>query len=417
MMKGAFCLKWSIATLSLALLLAGCGNADEEATETPETPDEEQVEVEENDEQTVEEEAVEETPEPEEEPEEIRVSFYGVGDNLIHSTVYVDALTADGTYDFSPMYRNVAADVQAADLAYINQETIIGGDELGLSHYPAFNTPEGMIPSLVNVGFDLVTGSNNHSLDKGTTGILNTIDLWSQYEDDILFTGVFNSPEHRDMIPVIEKNGLTFSLLAYTYGTNGIAPEYPYLLNYFDPELITADVKRAQEISDFVMVAAHWGDENVFELNAFQLEYAQLFADLGVDVVIGTHSHTIQPLKWVEGEQGNQTLVMYSMGNILSAQIDDFNLLGSAFGFDFVNVGDDYYIEDPYVEPMVTHYTIGTPGVLSTIGNFEIVKWTDFDETYVQQHGLNGIPGKTMTREALDAMVDAVYAEEFLRTD
>lgn len=415
----AFPLKWSVLTLSVALLLAGCGNGDEEPVETNETENNEQTEevTEAETNEEVEEDVAEVEPEPEEEPEEKRVSFYGVGDNLIHSTVYVDALTAEGTYDFTPMYRNIAADVQAADLAYINQETIIGGDELGLSHYPAFNTPEGMIPSLVNTGFDLVTGSNNHSLDKGTTGILNTIELWGEYEDDILFTGVFNSQEHRDTIPVVEKNGLTFSLLAYTYGTNGVAPEYPYLLNYFDPDLITADVKRAQEVSDFVLVAAHWGDENVFEPNDFQLEYAQLFADLGVDVVIGTHSHTIQPMEWVEGENGNQTLVIYSMGNILSAQIDDFNLLGSAFGFDFVNVGDEYSIENPYVEPMVTHYTIGSPDVLSTIRNFEIVKLKDFDENYVQQHGLNSVSGKGISQKALEALFYDVYDEEFIKKE
>src|SRR5699024_11834018 len=117
----------------------------------------------------------------------------------------------------------------------------------------------------------------------------------------LVFTAVINDQADRHNILIIEVNGLNFSVLTYTYGTNWINPEFPYLLNYFDPELITNDVQRAQEMSDFVIVAAYMGDEHSFTANQMQLEYAQLFADLGVDLVVGGHSHTIQPIESITG--------------------------------------------------------------------------------------------------------------------
>src|SRR5699024_5286659 len=230
---------------------------------------------------------VEDAPkEVEKDPRNI-VSFYAVGDNLIHDQIIDYAEKEDGNFDFKPIYRNLSKDIKNADLSFINQESIIGGDDLGASGYPTFNTPSDMAGNLVDLGFDIVVGSNNHSLDKGTAGVQNTLAYWDEFKDEVLFTGVFDSQEQRDKIPIIEANGLTFSVLTYTYGTNGVIPEAPYQINYFDPNLITDDVQRAQAMSDFVIVAAHMGDEHSFSANQMQLDYAQLFADLEVDLVVG----------------------------------------------------------------------------------------------------------------------------------
>ncbi|MGB7460936.1 MAG: CapA family protein, partial [Carnobacterium jeotgali] len=210
----------------------------------------------------------------------------GVGDNLIHNVIFEEAQLEDGTFDFKPMFENVAEEIETADLAFINQETLIGGDDFGFSGYPAFNTPSDMSADLNELGFDLVNGASNHSLDKGRQGVVNTLDIWDKQED-MVFTGVFDSQEERDAIPVIERDGVTFSFLAYTYGTNGIEPDVSYRLNYFDEALITQDIERAKKVSDFVIVSAHWGDEHMLEPNEFQKKYAQLFADLEVDAVIG----------------------------------------------------------------------------------------------------------------------------------
>ena len=133
-----------------------------------------------------------------------KVSFYAVGDNLIHPVVYQDALQVDGNFDFKPMYEYLEKDIESADISYINQESPIGGDEKGFSGFKQFNTPTDIADDIVDVGFDIVNGSNNHTLDQGTDGLRNEINLWKQF-DDILYTGAFNSQKARDHIPVVER--------------------------------------------------------------------------------------------------------------------------------------------------------------------------------------------------------------------
>ena len=151
--------------LILSLVLTGCRAVDDEPTQTP---DDEMVVI---PQEPVVEERIDEEPEPEPEPEK-RISFYGLGDNLIHSFVYMYAYQGNSVYDFTPIYKNLANDIGAADIAYINQETVLGGDHKGFSGYPNFNTPSGMAQSLVTLGFDIVNGSKNHALDMGTDGLI-----------------------------------------------------------------------------------------------------------------------------------------------------------------------------------------------------------------------------------------------------
>lgn len=353
-------------------------------------------------------------PEPEPEPVKKVVSFYGVGDNNFHRQLIEDGRVGENEYDFTPFYENVRADIENADLAFVNQESIIGGDHLGLSGYPTFNSPEALAGDLVEVGFNIINGSNNHALDKGVQGLLNTIDIWSAFEDDALFTGVFNSQEARDEIPVIEIDDVTFSVLAYTYSTNGIPSPEPYYVNYFDPELITNDVERAKELSDFVIVAAHWGDEYTLDPNAMQLEYAQLFADLEVDMVIGSHPHSIHPMEWVEGENGNETLVVYSTGNFMASYPSDISALGGAISVDFVNEGEEYYLENAHFEPLVIHFTEPVPGALSTRENFKVHKLSEYTPDLAAQHGINNYSGSNLTMEFLEGLVTDTIDAEFL---
>lgn len=384
-----------------SILLSGCGwqpSSDEsENADPPSTDIEDEDEVVEPEEETV-------------------ISFFAVGDNLIHDQILDYAEFADGEFDFTPIYENFADDIANTDLSYINQESIIGGDELGFSGYPAFNTPSAMAENLVDLGFNVVTGSNNHTLDKGTRGVLDTVEIWADYQDDTLFTGVFDSQEMRDEIPVIEVDGMSFSVLTYTYGTNGIEPEEPYFLNYFDRELITNDVKRAQELSDFVIVAAHWGDEHTFEANEMQQEYAQLFADLDVDLVVGNHSHTIQPIEWITGEDGDETLVIYSLGNFLAATTSDINLLGGSVSLNFVEDEDgSSYIDNVAFEPHVIHYEEGVSGDIETRTDFKLYKLDEYPDELAAQHALNNFEDNVISVENYWNIVDDVIDDEFLK--
>ena len=233
----------------------------------------------------------------------------------------------------------------------------------------------------------------------------------------MIFTGVFDSQEERDAIPVIERDGVTFSFLAYTYGTNGIEPDVSYRLNYFDEALITQDIERAKQISDFVIVSAHWGDEHMLEPNEFQKKYAQLFADLEVDAVIGTHPHVIQPIDWIEGKNGNQTLVVYSLGNFLSAMSTgtENNMLGGMISFDFVLTEEEKTLENVRWDATVMHYTGNKSDNMDSRKAFRIYQLDDYTEEIANQHSLNSSQGNQISKESLQQTTETVIDAEFLK--
>lgn len=352
-----------------------------------------------------------------EEQEKTTVSFVGVGDNLIHEMIYVQADKAvgemnDGKYDFTPMYKHVKEDIEKADLAYIDQESIIGGDQLGISGYPTFNSPDQVARDVAATGFDLVNTANNHCLDMYQEGIDHSSEIWKE-QKGIITAGTYTSQEDRDTIRIIERNGIRFSFLAYTYGTNGIEAPHNYSVAYFDEDQIKKDVAAAKKISDVVIVSAHWGDENVSEPTEFQKKYAKLFADLDVDVVIGEHPHVIQPVEWVKGKDGNQTLVVYSLGNFLSGMLDVNNVLSGMIRFNFVkdNKSGDISIENVKWEPLITHYSGDANDILNTRKDFSVYKLSDYTDELAKQHGLNGVDGQSVTISDLYQRTESIIKQ------
>lgn len=344
--------------------------------------------------------------------EQTVVSFMGVGDNLIHDTVYKDALQEDGTYDFTDMYANFSEDLRNTDIKFINQETVLGGVDLGLSGYPTFNSPTEIAKNLESVGFNLVNLASNHCLDRMEQGIANELAAFD--ETNIVHDGVYNTQEEFDTIPTFTKNGITFSFLAYTYGTNGIQPTYTYNVSYFDDAQIQSDVQRAKEISDVVIVSAHWGDENTFEPNDFQKHYAQLFADCGVDVVIGTHPHTIQPVEWIEGSEGNKMLCVYSLGNFIGGMLTTDNAIGGEIKFDFVKEGENISIENVEWIPTIIHFEGDQANIMEERSNYQAYKVSQYTDKLAKKHVLNNYEGNVVSLEYIDSKTREVISAEFL---
>ncbi|MBP1964380.1 CapA family protein [Paenibacillus aceris] len=253
-------------------------------------------------------------------PRQYKVTLAAIGDVLIHSEVYQDAKQKDGTYHFSGMFESVQRYLREPDLLVANQETMIGGKELRLSGYPSFNSPHEVGDALKKAGVDLVTVANNHTLDRGEKVIQSALSYWDRL--GIPYTGSFKSQEDQSQIRTLTKNNITFSFLSYSYGTNGIP--HPkgkaYLINRIEVTQIENDVEIAKRISDVIVVAMHWGTEYESLPNENQKFLAQKLADLGVHIVIGNHPHVLQPPAWVTGKNGNKTLVLYSLGNFISAQ-------------------------------------------------------------------------------------------------
>lgn len=356
--------------------------------------------------------------EPKENKQEVKdtvVSFVGVGDNLIHDTVYKDAEKEDGSYDFTKMYADIKDEVKDSDIAFINQETVLGGTQLGLSGYPTFNSPTEIAKNLETIGFNLVNLATNHCLDKYESGISNELAAFS--ETEMIVNGVYTSQEAYEQIPTFKKKGITFSFLAYTYGTNGIEAPNPYNVSYFSDEKITSDVAKAKEISDVVIVSAHWGDENTFAPNDYQKHYAQLFADLKVDVVIGTHPHTIQPVEWVNGAEGNQTLVVYSLGNFIGGMLTTDNAIGGMISFDFVKDAktEEINIKNVKWTPTIIHFEGNQNNILAERYNYKVYQVKNYTDELANKHVLNGFEGNVVSLDYISTKTKEVISEKFIK--
>ncbi|WP_337017622.1 CapA family protein [Oceanobacillus massiliensis] len=278
---------------------------------------------------------------------EQEITFSAIGDILIHSPVYKDAMI-DGGYDFSPMLEEVKPFLSSPTLTVANQETMIGGEQLGLSSYPSFNSPYEVGDALKAAGVDVVTLANNHTLDRGEEAIQNAINHWEMI--DMMYTGAYKNEQDQDNLRVYEtEEGVSIAFLSYTYGTNGIpVPEgKDYLVNIIDKDLIASQIEEAKDKADVIALSLHFGNEYERLPNETQKELVQFAADQGVHVVIGHHPHVLQPVEWVTGENGNKTLVAYSLGNFLSNQQDLYQRIGGVLTFSIKKTvaGNDKEIE------------------------------------------------------------------------
>ena len=257
---------------------------------------------------------------------ETYASMVMVGDALIHGTVYGTAhrYANYNGYDFKPMLEHIKERVKDYDLAYYNQETILGGTELGLSTYPLFNSPYEVGDAFIDAGFNLVSLATNHTIDKGEKGVLNSRNYWNQ-QPDVLAAGSYSSFEERDKVVIKEVNGIKYAFLSYTTYTNGlIVPTgKEYLVNVYDEDLIKEEIARYRDQVDLLMVAMHWGTEYMTYPTNEQKEISEYLASLGVDLIIGCHPHVIEPIEYID-----DTLVIYSLGNFISSQIGVERLTG-----------------------------------------------------------------------------------------
>lgn len=253
------------------------------------------------------------------------VTLAAVGDCLIHSFVYTAAKQSDGTYSFDSMFTEVKDLMLGHDLVYYNQESIIGGKTLGLSTYPRFNSPEEIGDAMVNLGANLVSLANNHTMDRGEEAVTNSVNYWKT-KKDVYYSGQALSQEERDNIKIKEVNGVKYAFLSYTTVTNGLLPDAgkEYLTNVYSEEKAKRDVESVKGKVDLIIVAMHWGEEYQTYQNSNQEEIANYLSSLGVNIIIGAHPHVIQPVQMV-----NNTLVFYSLGNFISAQDSPDKLTGA----------------------------------------------------------------------------------------
>ena len=247
------------------------------------------------------------------------------GDVLLHTRLAYWSENGKGGYDFNPIFKLIKPIIKKADLAIVNQETILGGKELGVSGYPTFNGPYELGDAIANAGFDVVLQSNNHSLDRGKQGIYNCLNFWKKYPK-IKTVGINTSEAQKKKLCIYKKNGIKVAILNYTYGTNGIPlpKDMPYAVNYLVKDEVIKDIKRAEKEADFTIVCPHWGTEYFRGISDYQKIWSKIFVENGVDLVLGAHPHVIEPIKYVTDKKtGHKMLVYYSLGNFVNSTMSD----------------------------------------------------------------------------------------------
>lgn len=307
-----------------------------------------------------------------------KLSLVMVGDALLHGSVYRDAYKK-GTYNFTSQLELIKPIIQKYDLAFYNQESILGGTEIGLSDYPTFNSPQEFGDAMLDTGFNLVSLANNHTMDRGEKAIQNSCNYWK--DKDVIATGSFCSQEDSEKINIKEKNGIKYTMLAYTYGTNGISVPKgkEYLVNIYSDEKAKADIEKVRDKVDLLIVSMHWGTEYKTQPTEEQKREAEYLSSLGVDIIIGTHPHIIEPVTYI-----NNTLVIYSLGNFISAQStnNDYNTMTELMSsVDIIkeekNGKSTIKLENLNNELLYNYYQKG-----SRWTNFKVIPFSEMNETY-----------------------------------
>ncbi len=347
------------------------------------------------------------------EPEFYTVSLVCAGDNLIHSSIYNQAkrrAKANGDengYDFGYVYERVEHYIRDADLAILNQETIVT-DELEPSDYPRFCSPGDLGRHMIDIGFDVFSMSNNHVLDRGEEGLLATLRFWDSQEGIVRY-GAYRDDEDMNNIRTLEVNGITFAFLGYTEHTNGLSlPEgSPCRVTYLSElDVIEEQIRRADELADVVIVSPHFGKEISNEVTDSQRELSRKFVEWGADIIVGTQPHTAQEMEYLTREDGSQAFVFYCLGNFVSAQANPKALVGILGTIDVTknSLTGEITLSNAGAIPIITQYG----------GNYHqihIVPYAEYTEDELRAHGAEGFD-----RDSIEKVLSYI-PEEFLRIE
>lgn len=333
-------------------------------------------------------------------PQISTASVIAVGDNLYHTSLLESGQYDTGEWNYDHIYEHVLDEIQAADLAFIDQETVLTNDHSAISSYPSFATPTEVGDAIIKAGFDVIESATNHFDDYGYDYMAQTFEFWRTNYPDIPVLGIHETQEDADTIKVKEVNGISIAMLDYTYGTNnsGAGEGREYMISIFDKEKVASDIQKAKAVSDCIIFVAHWGKEDESMPTEYEKEWAAFLLEQGVDVVIGGHPHVLQPYGRMYDDSGNEMVIFYSLGNFVSTQQQLSELLGGMAGFTIqkttLNGESSIQILSPEVKPLVMHYNHNT-------GDYGPYMLEDYTEELASQHSVRELIGDEFTLENL----------------
>lgn len=284
-----------------------------------------------------------------------RIKLAATGDVLLHSRVYNLCKKKDGRYDFKKQMKPAESLLSSADISVVNLESLVAGKEMGLSSFPKFNNPVELAENLKSFGTDIVTNSNNHTMDLGVEGALKSIE--NLEKTGLMYVGSHKSKKDQRTFRIIEKNGIKCGFLSYTAVTLGNNPPKgkTYLLNRIvknQTKKVRQDIERLKKEHkpDVVIVSLHYGREYPLYPVSAQKEISASVSDAGADIILGHHPHVLQPAEWITNSRGKKTFVIYSLGNFYTGQKGLYRQIGGALHLDIVKKSEnaaDIVVENP----------------------------------------------------------------------
>ena len=254
--------------------------------------------------------------------EETSARIMAHGDLLYHDIIYMSAKKEDGSYDFHENFEYVTPWLKQADLAIGDFEGTINKDHY-LAGYPLFNAPGQVMDAIKDAGYHVLDLAHNHVLDSQIEGVISTADAIEKA--GMTPIGVYTH-ESRDQAPLVikEVNGIKVALLAYSYGFNGIEQsisqeDYNRYLSDLNEDKMKAEIERAEKEADITVIMPQMGVEYRLEPTDEQVKLYHKMIDWGADIIFGGHPHVVEPSEVVK-KDGQQKLIIYSMGNFISNQ-------------------------------------------------------------------------------------------------
>ena len=307
--------------------------------------------------------------------EPVEINLLSAGDVLQHMQVWMSGEREDGSRDYSHFFTHIAGELADQDVKILNQETPMGGNELGFTGFPTFNGPQEVGDAEAAAGFNVVLKASNHAMDAGYPGLKGELDFWRRKHPEVSVIGAHDpddSATSADDVYVFEKDGFKVALLNYTFDLNGYEdPEGA--ISLLEEEHVRWTMARANKLADMVVVLPHWGEEYQLEPVDSQREWAALFCELGADVIIGGHPHVIEPVDLLKAPDGHVVPCFWSVGNFISTSPDNDSLVGGLAKVTLRRDGQGVCsVSEASFVPVVTHLGAG-----EEMTTYPLYAWTD----------------------------------------
>lgn len=354
-----------------------------------------------------------------------------VGDNLVQPSLLASGQSETGAWNYDSVYANLKSDIQAADIAMVNQETPFTTDHSAVSGTAPYATPTEVGDALVNAGFNVVTSATALIDDNGSSMINETLNYWETSHPDVTLVGIHKSQTSTNTAKIVEINGIKIAFLDYTfpaYGSqSGISDNSAdttgssassgsaatsssskgSMIDTFNTADVAAAIKQAKASADCVIFSANWGKTEEPMPTEYEKEWANFLMEQGVDVVIGTNPNVLQPYGYLTDDSGHNMLIYYSLGNFVTGQETLKQLLGGMAAFTIQKTVDgdqtSIQIQDATLTPLVMHYNYDTP-------EYAPYKLDDYTDALASAHSVRQSIGDEFSLENLQTKYDEIMS-------